>query len=138
MVAPLTMKLLAIGKAVPESLRTDTEANTSSSSYTATNQPLINKANFHWNALFKRAKYLRKSPLAKIAQHKLFMPIEKEQAVLLQKNFEALYLLEEKLVIIPGIPPQGLPSTALSSSIKVSSMMARRALLKSTFELVAS
>lgn len=129
------MKKLTIEKAAGERLRKDTGAD---ALYTYSNVSTPTQANLRCYAVYTRIKCFGKRPFPRTAPQKVFTALTKEQAEELGNMFAALYTLEDQLAIVPGVPPQGSAITAISSSIKMSSMHARRALLKSIPALVAS
>ena len=61
------------------------------------------------------------------APYKVFKMLTKEEMLSLQSMFEALVVLEKQLVIDPGLPPQGGQTKTIASTIKMSTLMARRA-----------
>jgi hypothetical protein len=129
------MKKLTISKAAGERLLKDTGAD-ALFTYSSVSTPA--QANLRCYAVYTQIKCFGKRPIPRAAPQKVYTPLTSEQAKELGDMFAALYTLEDQLAIVPGVPPQGSAITAISSSIKMSSMHARRALLKSIPALVAS
>lgn len=94
--------------------------------------------NSHCYAVYTLIKTFGKVPYPRAAPQKVYTPLTREQAEKLGDMFNALCTLEDRLDIVHGVPPQGSLLTAISSSIKMSSMHTRRALVKSTPALIAS
>ena len=128
------MKKLSISKAARDLQCEDVE----DALCTDTNPSTPAQADLRCYAVYARINSFGKIPFPRAAPQKVYKPLTREQAEELRNMFAALCALEDRLDIVHGVPPQGSAIPAISSSIKMSSMHARRALLKSIPALIAS
>lgn len=104
--------------------------NSSLFNYSAQAKGPVVRSKTAYKALFVKVQRPGSRPRTRIAPQKVFKPLTKDQTLHLQRLFEALYTVEKLLTIVPGLPPQDGGAKTIASSIKMSSLMARRAGLK--------
>jgi hypothetical protein len=119
------MKSIAIENDTQEEFSADNSSRSANSA--------SNKSGFEVTALGQKEKcekihsFRKQTRLRFVPPYSVFKLLTKEEMLSLQSLFEALLVLEKQLAIEPGLPPQGGQAKTIASTIKMSTLMARRA-----------